>query len=175
MLVEEGRKEGRDQWRILKSNRTASDLVSLFLACDARQETDLVCHADTTCLLPQSGLLCPGSWFDVCSSTLPSSPLSDSRPPFPSRPVAVQAHPSSSRVRPRFLEYRGLRVRRRIFKCAVLWASATSACADPQATSCMRSPVLLKHPSHRRHSVTLHRKLSGCMHVHTCGPQSLDL
>lgn len=30
--IKEGRKEGRDQWRILKSNRAASDLVSLFLA-----------------------------------------------------------------------------------------------------------------------------------------------
>lgn len=34
----EGRKEGGDQWRILKSNRAASDLVSLFLAVRHRQE-----------------------------------------------------------------------------------------------------------------------------------------
>lgn len=33
-----GRKEGGDQWRILKSNRAASDLVSLFLAVRHRQE-----------------------------------------------------------------------------------------------------------------------------------------
>lgn len=34
----ERRKEGGDQWRILKSNRAASDLVSLFLAVRHRQE-----------------------------------------------------------------------------------------------------------------------------------------
>lgn len=55
MLAEEGRKEGRneggDQWRILKSNRAASDLVTLFLR--HRQETDHMCHADTTCVLFQ--------------------------------------------------------------------------------------------------------------------------
>lgn len=55
MDVSRGGKKGRikvgTHWRIRKSNRAALDLVSLFLTMHHRQETDPMCHADTTCLL----------------------------------------------------------------------------------------------------------------------------
>lgn len=60
-----------------------------------------------------------------------------------------------------------------VLKWAVSWSPATSMCADPKATSCMRSPLLRKHPSHRRHGPAVHRKQWGCMHVHTRRSQSL--
>lgn len=159
-LRKEGRKEGISGgfWK-------ATELLLIwflcFLPCVTGKKTDPVCHADTTCLLSQV------HWFDVCSSKQPSSSsLSDSRPPFPSNPKFVQAHPPyPEQLSP------GPQISGRewggVFKCAVFWVSATSVCADPQATSCMKSSALRKHPSHRRRSLTLHRKLSGCMHAHT--------
>lgn len=54
-----------------------------------------------------------------------------------------------------------------VLKYQAVTAEAFSMCPNPRATSCMKSPSLRKHPSHSRHSLILHRKLSGCMHVHT--------
>lgn len=90
-------------------------------------------------LVPR-GLLCPLGWFDVCPT------LSESRPTILNEP----SHPTFPALpRP------ALRLR----------VEAFSACTNQWATSCMKSPALGKHPSHCRHSVALHRKLRGRIHV----------
>lgn len=86
----------------LKINRAASDLVSLFLAMRHRQETDLMLHADTTCLLS----LVVWSAYSIVLKSVPALVhpgvyQTRTRPPFPSE--AVQAHPSypePSQLRP---------------------------------------------------------------------------
>lgn len=104
-----------------------------FLCVPHRQETNPLCHADITCLPPvPSGLLHLVNWFDGLfqQSQIQCALFDSSSDPF-------QAHPTFS----------GPQVRRVFVKYAVFWSPATSACADPGATSCMRSLALRKHPS----------------------------
>lgn len=99
------------------------------------------------------------------------SVLSDTGHLFPAiRTLSKPTHPFPPCSLVQDLKYWA---RELVLKCAVFWLPATSMCADPKATSWMRSPLLRKHPSHRRHGPAMHRKLWGCMHVHTCRSQSL--
>lgn len=105
-----------------------------------------------------------GRWrSDFCSSSFP--PILQATLSYPSKASqAQQSLPETEQLSqgPQIsaLEWEG------VFRCAFFWSSVTSVCADLQATSCMRSLALRKHPSQRTHNLNLHRKLSELMSSH---------
>lgn len=137
----EGRKDERISGGIWKATEL---LLSFFLALRHRQET-------RTCVMLTLPVHCPkcAALLFVHSVTLYLTH---------SNPKSIPAHPPFQ-LRPG-PQISGCK-RVGVFKCAGFWVSATSVCADPQATSCMKSPALRKHPSQRRLGLTLYRKLSG--------------
>lgn len=160
------RNEGRvDQRGILRSYKAASDLGFLAVRHRHKNRPRVSCWRYLPPVLIAHGLMYVPANPPFISALSDTGHLC-----LAIRTLSKPTHPFPPRSSVQDLKYWA---RELVLKCAVFWLAATSMCADPKATSCMRSPLLRKHPSHRRHGPAVHRKLWGRMHVHTCRSQSL--